>query len=151
MNMNDKITQYGVVFPLPPNLIARIFDQKRTVFAKFMSYQDSKIKLGVGSIIFFYQSRGLKSLIGQARINRIVSMSKDDAMKQYDKNLFLESDELTDYIRQFPGREEKKLMIFELGFCRRYNNPISWPFAVTMTGRYITKEEFERLSTSNHS
>ena len=149
--MNDETPQYGVVFPLPPNLIARIFDQKRTVFAKFFSHQNGKIKLGVGSIIFFYQSRGLKSLIGEARIDRIASMSKDDALKRYGKKLFLGSNELREYVQKFPGREKKNMAIFELGLCRRYNHPIEWPYAVTMTGRYITKDEFERLSERNHS
>lgn len=135
---------FGVIYPIAKKFVPRILDDGRLVFAKYQPHRIQRTRLGEGSIVVFYQTKGSKKLVGEAIIKSVDFMVPAQALRRFGSQLFLNRPELERYSKKFPGREDKPMMIFQLGSPKRYDEPITWSLSMTMAGRYITKEQYEQ-------
>jgi len=70
-------------------------------------------------------------------------MTLSEAVSAYDSSLFLTEDELRKYSG---GRDNKKMMVFELGGITKYPEAKCLGRGITMVGEYMTREEYEALA-----
>jgi hypothetical protein len=136
---------FGAVFPLPKKLISRILDEKRLVYAKFAPHRGHSTKLGRNSIVVFYESKGGRSVVGEAVVRKVEFRRPDQVLDKVGESFFLNSDELMTYVDKYPGRREKEMMVLHLERPKRYDRPIAWSHAMTMAGQYLTKEQYESV------
>lgn len=145
MDTNRTNQTFALAFPLPEPLISRIIGEKRTVVARFESSRTKKTRLCPGTLMVFYQSGGLKSVVGEATIENIDIETAQQVMQHYGHRFFLDESELKSYSNKYPGREQRPLMVFELGSPRWYATPVRWPFPITMRGRHMSEAEYNNL------
>jgi hypothetical protein len=144
----------GVTFPLQKKFIDRFFIQKKTVFIKPATIFS---QLRTGMELFLYQSRQDTGFVGVATI-KSVTLSEDPATF-YDKfgtKIFLTRKELDDYIEMSKrwrtsskNPKKKKWIAIELNNIKKYENVIKPKRFVTVSGRYITKEEELEITNLN--
>ncbi len=135
----------GVIYALPKYMIDRIFDEGRDVYVKYLSKEPSKkskIKLYKGMKLYFYASQHNKSILGEATINDILFLNKNELRRNLMNRLILDTNELTDYCS---GREEKKMLALIIKNLKKYNKPICLKQPVNMGGLYITDYNKEAL------
>jgi len=140
--MPELSTTFAYVLPLPLQVISRIFEDGRTVIVKFWGPDNRRNRLGIGTLLLFYQSGGAKSVIGEATIKKIEIGGANELLSQYGKKLILDKTELEQYIKKFPGREEKQLVALEILSPIRYDKPFVWAGSMTMMGKNLTKKEY---------
>ena len=141
MTHSDSLA-FGAVYPLSKNLISRILDDKRLVFAKFLAHRSPETNLGTGSLILFYETGGIKSIVGEAMINRVEFIKPYEIEFTGSRRFFLEREEFASYVNKFPGREKKAMLVAYLESLKRYEVPRKWPYPMTMAGQYITRDEY---------
>lgn len=135
----------GIIFPLPENAINFMFSNKRDVYVKYLTHQlsgKSKIKLKNGLKLYFYQSGGIKSIVGDAIIKKIDFMDSSSIVYKYKGRLMIPDTEFISYIN---GRENKKALVLEFNNLEKYNKPIKLAKPLTMAGIYLTDENKDEL------
>jgi len=137
---------YGAIFPLPKHLVERFFDSGKNIFVKYLTHASTK--LCKGNIIIFYESRGLKHLVGEGRIMKIEFLTMDDVLRKYPRNLFLDKEELYEYAGD---RKSKMMLTITLVKIKKYKKPTSYKDRISMVGKYITKEEYTSILKSTYA
>ncbi len=138
MSSNDEIV--GAIFPLPGELISRIFDEGRTVFVKVPTvYKD----LRPGSKILFYASGDVRAIVGEGTAEAVEMLEPEEAVKKYGRRLMLNREELAAYVRGKP--RAKKLLVIPLRGLRRYSKPYRPKRFVTVAGERLTKKRYEEI------
>jgi hypothetical protein len=135
----------GAVFPINSSQASRFFDEGRRVFVKFTNMSNFKIN----SRIVFYVTKE-KMLVGEGTIKEVQRMPTSEAWGKYNDDVFLNQDEYDRYVRWSTigqkTRSNAEVTVFVLKNLRRYKK--SQPFkGMTPSGRYLSKEEYRRLST----
>jgi hypothetical protein len=69
-------------------------------------------------------------------------MTLSEVVSAYRSSLFLTEDELREYSG---GRDNKKMMVFELGGITKYPEVKCLGHGITMVGEYMSKEEYDVL------
>lgn len=69
-------------------------------------------------------------------------MNLSEVVSAHGRGIFLTKDELREYSG---GRDNKKMMVFELGRITKYPEPKSLGRGITMVGEYMMKEEYDSL------
>jgi len=137
---------FGVVYPLAKKYIVRILKGKRNIYAKYQPHRTQVTRVGPGTKVIFYETKGSKSLIGEAVVRQVDFMIPDEALKMFGGRLFIDREELERYAGRFPtNREKKPLMILDLDSPRLYEKPVRWSLGMTMAGRYISEEEYNQF------
>jgi len=135
----------GVVYPVPINLIERLFTSRRNVFVKYLS-RTASINLRPGNKILFYASHASKQVIGEAIVTDIEFLTPDEALSKHGDKLMLNKEELVNYTARQPTRTSaKKMLVLTFDKAAKYARPIRYPRPLTMAGEYITKEKYESL------
>ena len=134
--MSDFI---GVIFPIPQQFIERFLIDKKDVFVKFLPWESTSLK--EGQILLFYASHGTKKVVGEGIIKNIEFLKVSEVYKKYPNKLFLEKDELFEYVGY---RTFKKILTIELSNIMKYEEPLITPIPITMAGLHITKEQYEQ-------
>ncbi len=141
MRQLDEIP-FAVIYPLPSHLASRILQDRKSVFVKFPTHEIISPKLASCKKLLLYISGSNKEIAGEADIVSINLMTLSDVVSAYGSRLFLTEDELREYSG---GRDNKKMMVFELGSITRYPEPKQLGRGITMVGEYMSKEEYDAL------
>jgi len=134
----------GVVFPVFREHIERLLRDQKKVFVKFAGERMFP-RLHVGSKLFFYESKGSKEIVGEARIAEMTQGTVDEVLGRFGADLFLTRNELEAYAG---NRRERRMLVLILEDITRYAVPLKLDKGVTMAGRYITKTMLENLRIS---
>ncbi|MCE8426495.1 MAG: DUF365 domain-containing protein [Candidatus Methanoperedens sp.] len=141
--MNKSVTPFAVIYPLPSHLASRILQDKKSVFVKYSKHKTVTPKLASCKKLLLYISGSKKEIGEEADIVSISLMALSDVVSAYGSSLFLAEDEL----REYSGcRDNKKMMVFELGGITKYPEAKCLGHRITMAGEYMSKEEYEDLS-----
>jgi len=134
----------GAIFPILPEHVSRLFEEKRDVFVKFTKFTNFRS----GSVIVFYVSRE-KFLIGEGEIKYFERLDPEIAWSVYGDRIFLDKKDYGRYARISPvekvNRKKKEITIFILRNICKYEKPVKLDYAITPSGRYLTKKMFEDI------
>ena len=137
-------SKLGAIFPILPENVERLFDQKQTVFVKYTKFKE----LERGSKIVFYVSKE-KKLIGEGTVERVEKANPKTAWAHYGRRIFLNETEYNQYVSKSPvdGRNRKtvEITLFILKKLKKYRNPVQWTYSITPSGFYITREKYKEL------
>ena len=136
---NDII---GVIFPIFRRHFQRLLDDEKTVFVKFVARAFRRLRSG--SRLFFYESRGNKEIVGEARVVDINSGTPDELLRKFGKNLILTRRELEEYTGD---RRTKEMLVLVVRNARKYAIPLRLNKSVSMAGLYMTKEMYRGMRT----
>jgi hypothetical protein len=140
--MNEIV---GIIIPIPKELIDRLLNEKRNVVVKYVN-KNAYSKLSEKNRVLFYQSRSLKQIVGEGRIDEIYSLTPKEALDKFGNKLFIDANELGTYISRQPNRmPTKKMLVFVLSRLTRYPEPKKFKKPISMAGQYVTKEQYEEL------
>ena len=146
ITINKNRNLLGIIYPLPQYLIDRFFILNKIVFIKFPTHESISTNLLKCKKLIFYKSRGEWELVGEGEIDSIFLMPINDALNNFEKELFLSEHELIFYAK---SRIIKKVLVFKLSNLKKYGKPITLDHYVTMAGEYISKEDYQRLIGSS--
>lgn len=136
----------GAIFPISSGHVSRIFDDKRTAFVKYTKFS----RLGKNSRLVFKVSKERK-LIGEGTIERIEKMNPETAWARYGHQIFLNEIEFGRYVSKSPvtgkSRGASEISVFILKNLKKYKKAVQWTQNITPAGRYLTKEEYQRITT----
>lgn len=137
-----KKGKIGVVFPMLPQHVHRVFDEKKDVFVKFSNLK----KLIEGSKIVFYVSKK-KVFVGEGVIENVKKLEPKEAWTRYRDRIFLTKEEYDNYVTRSPlgKREPKPIMVYVLRELRRYKKPIPSRRRMTVAGYYVTQGDYENI------
>ena len=140
----------GVAYPVPYPLLKRILDEGKTVFVK---HPTCFKKLEPGMKVLFYASREVRAFLGEATVKSVELMTYAEAKREYGEKLFISEKEARDYSRPLRGRRSKtaaprdiKFLVLALENVKKYERPVKPKRFVTVGGKYVTKEEYERIA-----
>ncbi|MCX6654315.1 MAG: DUF365 domain-containing protein [Candidatus Bathyarchaeota archaeon] len=143
----DKLV--GAIFPVPIDLIQRLFSGSSKVFVKYIPHNSTR--LCKGNKIIVYESRGAKCLIGEGLISSIEFLTPDEVLVKYRESLFLDEEQLKAYVKLWPNRDPfKKMLTMKLIKLKKYDLPIKYANSITMTGRYVNSKEYQKIFQSKN-
>ncbi len=133
----------GAIFPLPERFVDRIFKQGRNVFVKPPTvYRD----LGPGSKILFYVGGEVGAIVGEGTAESVELMEPERALKKYGKKIFLDAEELREYLR---GKKRvSKILVIPLRDPKLYNRPYKPRRFISMAGRRVTEGEYRKIAST---
>jgi hypothetical protein len=134
----------GVIYPLHRNIIERFLNEDKDIFIKYISRirnKKSKFRLTPGLKLFLYESAFRKALVASATIKTIEFVNIEEIMDTYNDKLMISKNELVDYAK---GRT-KKIMILKLDNIIKLEPIIPVKCRITMSGRYITKDNLDEI------
>jgi len=134
----------GAIFPLPEDIANRILDKKRKIFAKFSKMN----RLQPGHKILFYASHGTNGIIGEAVIESIEFLKSTEIMKKYRADLYLTPKEFEKYVKErWSEKGLPEMLVIKLKNHKKYEKPVKPKTMVTVSGRYLTKQEYEYIES----
>lgn len=134
----------GVVYPLPKNILVRLFKIKKPIFIKFLPREigkKSKSKLTSMNKMYFYESSSERKIVGQGDIEKMESFSLNEIPKKYFERIILKKNELNDYCSK---RISKKMVLFHLHNIKKYDVPHKLAKPLTMAGAYLFEDQIEK-------
>jgi len=135
----------GIIFPIPLQFVDRIFADQRNVFVKYLAHS-TLVGITPRSKVLFYASHGQKEIVGEATIRAMELLTPVEALEKHGDKIFLNKDELMNYMLQQPSRStSKKLLVLVLSKLRKYPKGISYKRHMTMAGEYLTEEAYNSL------
>ena len=128
----------GAIFPIPSNLVDRIFKQKRNIFVKVLTvYKD----LRPGSKILFYASGAIRAIIGEGTAEAVALLSPEGVIRKHKRELFIDQHELREYVKGKP--RARKLLVIPLRDLRLYRKPYKPKRFVTVAGQKLKLSGYE--------
>lgn len=135
----------GVIYPVPFRLLDRIFTEGRVVFVKYTTHP-TRVRIAPRNKVLFYASQGPKKIVGEAIIKSVGFLAPLRVLEQYGEKVFLNRNELMDYVSQQPSRTlSKKMLVLVLSKPKKYTRAISYGKPITMAGEYLTEEGYNTL------
>ena len=134
----------GVIYPVPGDIVDALFSGGSKVFVKYIPHKSTR--LVKGNKVFFYASKGLKSLVGEGVIESIEFLSPENVLDKYSDLLFLNREQFDGYVKMRPTRDpSKEILTLKLVKIKKYKKPIECEKAITMAGRYVSSQEYSNL------
>lgn len=134
----------GVVYPLPVELIDRLFDGRPKVFVKYVAHNTTK--LVSKHKVVFYGSHGSRKLRGEGTIEKVEFLTPNSVLSRHKEDLFLNQEELLVYVRRFPSRTpSKEMLILVMKKLKKYPIPVDYNKPITMAGQYLTAADYDSL------
>lgn len=127
----------AVSHPIPTKYAQRIYNDGKSVFVN----KSSLTKVSQGDKFIIYESHGAKAYTGWADIKFIGKQKTSEIIRKYGERLMVTKDEFWEYAG---NRTEMNIIDFE-NFEKFKKNVIPRRF-VGIRGKYITEEEFNRIS-----
>ncbi|AFV22364.1 DUF365 domain-containing protein [Methanomethylovorans sp.] len=140
----------GVVYPLHKDVIDYMFSNKKDVFVKYTSRQPQKkssIKIKEGMKLYFYESGGSKSIIGETTILKYDYLDMQSVLDKYLERLIVSEEDFRTYAK---GREQKKALVLEFGSLKKYKEPVKLLKPITMAGLHLTEERKKELFAQDY-
>jgi hypothetical protein len=94
--------------------------------------------------VIFYASRGQKKLVGEGTIEKIEFLAPDVIVAKYEKTLFLGKDEFLTYVGC-----RNMILTLTLKDLVKYPHSLNYYKPITMTGQYISNEEYNAIIREN--
>ncbi|NLF42127.1 MAG: DUF365 domain-containing protein [Bacteroidales bacterium] len=139
----------GVIFPVPKHLVDRLLVEKRNVFVKYVG-RNGLSRLSIKHRVLFYASEASKEIVGEGTIAEIGLLTPREVLQKYGKQVFLNEIELGEYIHLQPNRDSsKKLLVLVLTKIKRYTKPKFFEKPISMSGLYLSKENYRKLLNQN--
>jgi hypothetical protein len=134
----------GVIYPFKREILDRVLNQNRNIITKFTTHDPSKsnIYLEEGNLVYFYQTKSNKEVVGEGTISKIEFKNYHELLNNFPEQFFITKDELKNYVR---GRFDKKMLIIHLQDIKRYRRPIRLKNYITMAGLKVTKDNKEDI------
>jgi hypothetical protein len=134
----------GAIFPVSLPHAKRILQENKNVFVKYTKYRLCK-----NMKVIFYVSKE-KKLIGEGRIDKVVSSEPSYILSAFKDRLFINENEYflyttTSSIGNKGIRSMKLITAFELIDLKEYRKAIELPRGVPPSGRYFTPQEYFTL------
>jgi len=141
--MKKKIV--GAIFPVPKQFVDRLLLERRNVFVKYVA-RTTGLQIAPKHKVLLYVSHGSKEIVGEGKIEEVLFLTPNEAVKKYGNKLFLNENELTEYMLRQPKRDSsRKMLVLVLCRLRRYSRPKKFKRPISMTGQYLTQEEYTEL------
>ena len=138
----------GATFPVPNELLDRIFKEKKNVFVK----PATLTRLKPGMKIIFYASHKNQGYAGEAEIEHVeIVKNPMEILKKYKDKVFLTEMEFKEYVasqKRWGKVRHKPWMAIVLRNIKEYPKRIMPKRFVSVAGRYVKKEEYERILKS---
>lgn len=131
----------GIIYPLLPEHIERIFDRK-DVFCKFTATGSKTTK---GHKLLFYSSRGNFEIRGEATVDDVEYLTPDEAIRKYGKRLFITPEEMNSYCAKRDRPPDKKLLVMVLQKIREYPKPHKLEKPIPMSGMVLTDTMYKKI------
>ena len=77
--------------------------------------------------------------IREGVVEGIEFLAPDEVLLKYGDELFLNKEELYDYMAKQLGKPTKKMLVLSLIKIRKYSKEIKYPGRLTMAGEYLKK------------
>ncbi|MCW3998889.1 MAG: DUF365 domain-containing protein [Candidatus Bathyarchaeota archaeon] len=139
----------GIIFPVPKHLVDRLLVEKRNVFVKYVA-RNGLLRLSIKHRVLFYASEASKEIVGEGTIEEISLLTPTEVLQKYGRQVFLNETELEEYIHLQPNRDSsKKMLVLVLSKLRRYAKPKFFERPISMSGIYLTKENYRELLKTN--
>lgn len=130
----------GAIFPLPERFVDRLFRQGRNVFVKPPTvYKD----LGPGSKILFYVGGDVGAIVGEGTAESVELMEPTEAMKKYGKKIFLDPEELREYLRN--KKRASRILVIPLRDLKLYRRPYTPRRFITVAGKRLSETEYRQI------
>lgn len=133
---------YGIIYPVSEEHAMRVLKQGKSVFVKYTPHEVVSDRMASCKKLLFYISGGDMQVAGEAEIERIELLSKEEILERYSSALFLSKRELESYARS----RTKRLLAFMLTHPRLYRQGVQFDHYLTMNGEYIELSDYERLT-----
>lgn len=130
--MTDSLPS-SIIYPIPVKLVNRIFKKEKSVFIKYPVHEIISPKLSACEKILFYASKANKEIVGEAKIERIELLEKEEIINKYKNELFITEEEFDDY----SNNRQKKLLVYTLSNIKKYKKGIKVNHHITMAGEYV--------------
>lgn len=127
----------GVSHPLPTEFAERIYNDGKTVFVG-KSYLG---KVSPGDKFIIYESAGAKAYTGWADIKSIGKQKTNSISRKYGNKLIITRKELQEY-----SKGKLLMNVIEFENFEKFNKPVKPKRFVTVSGKYINKEEFDFIN-----
>lgn len=137
-----KGKRIGVVYPILPQHVDRMFDEKKDVFVKFSKHRH----LAEGSVIVFRVS-GRKEFAGEGVIKKVEKLEPNEAWNRYGDRIFLTKKDYDKYVSRSPlgERKSRTIAVYVLRQLRKYKKPVPANKRMTVAGYYITRKDYENI------
>ena len=145
--MSEEII--GVAYPVPSNLLNRIFKEGKDVFIK---HPTCFKQLKPGHKILFYASHETRAIVGEATIKNIELMKIDQIYEKYGDRVFITKEEANEYTKPLAERKGKRGKVRDLEFLvieletprifEKYYKPKRF---IVVGGKYVTKKEYNEI------
>lgn len=139
IKMEEISNIVGVTHPIPTEYAKRIYNEGKTVFVG-KSYLG---KVSKGDKFIIYESQGAKAYTGSAIIVSIGKMETSKILKEYKNQLMINSEEFKEYSA---NKKQMNVIVFEN--FKKFNNPVKPKRFVSISGKYIDKQEFEMIESN---
>jgi hypothetical protein len=137
---NDSV---AIVFPTPSHIANRLFNGKN-IFIKYTPREKSYIKIGTKLMV--YCSKPTKAIIGEGIIEFVEYLTPREVLEKYEESLMLNAEELLRYTNMRNRPIGKKLLVLKLTHLKKYRKALQPPpKLITMVGKELTKQEYDRL------
>lgn len=135
----------GGIFPISSKHANRIFDEGRTIFAKYTKFKQLK----KNSKIIFYISKE-KRLFGEGTIESVEGLDPKTAWACFGQKIFLNKDEFEQYTVKSPIGGKRRMMpeitVYLLKDLRKYSKSNQLSTKMTPAGLYVTNKEYEKIA-----
>lgn len=145
--MSEEII--GAIYPIPSNLIDRIFKEGKDIFIK---HPTCFKQLKPGHKILFYASQEIRGIVGEAIIKNIDFLKISEIYKRYGSRVFISENEARSYSKPLGSRKtgvsgarDIKFLVLELQNVKKYDKVVKPKRFITVGGKYLTKREYEEI------
>ena len=138
----------GATFPVPNKFLNRILKEKKNVFMK----PATLTRLKPGMKIIFYASHENQGYAGEAEIEHVeIVKNPMEILQKYKGKMFLTEKEFKEYMtsqKRWGRVRHKPWMVIVLRNIREYPRRIMPKRFISVAGRYVKKDEYERILKS---
>jgi len=128
----------GVTHPIPTEFAERIYNERKTVFVG----KRCLCKVSEGDKFVIYESQGAKAYTGWADIKYIGKINTNSVIKKYGKRLIISPQEFKEY-----SQRRKEMFVIEFENFEKFEKPVIPKRFVSVAGKYIYKDEFEKIKS----
>lgn len=128
---------FGLSHPIPTQFAERIYNGK-TVFIgiSFLGKASKNDKFVI------YESWGAKAYTGWADVEFISKMKSSEILIKYKNEMMLTEDEFKEY-----SKKKNFMTVIKFKNFEKFKNPIKPDRFVALSGKYIYKDEFNRIKS----
>ena len=138
----------GATFPVPNEFLDKILKERKNVFVK----PATLTRLKPGMKIIFYASHENQGYAGEAEIESVeIVKNPMEILEKYKDKMFLTEKEFKEYLasqKRWGKVRHKPWMVIVLRNIKEYPKRSMPKRFISVSGRYVRKDEYERIMKS---